>query len=249
VEEPSTSPNEQFRKKKTRRTIMKKTLWIVMAAALIAAVVTASAQEVLSQNAVGYIKKTLPAGAQFVAMSIPLDSMTNPDIVFGETSVADEAPVGTFVYFWDVVAQTWIAGQKSGKGWGSYGDQVLLPGEGFLMKSSETSTEPMDVTITGEVPADAMLSRAIPGGDAFGALANPYPVDFTFGTSALASNAPVGTFVYFWDVNAQTWIAGQKSGKGWGSYGDQEIQAGEGFLLKAPDAAFNWDAEKPYTWP
>lgn len=230
---------------------MKKTLWIVMAAALIAAVVTASAQEVLSQNAVGYIKKTLPAGGKFVAMSIPLDSMSSTEIVFGETSVAEEAPSGTFVYFWDVVNQGWNAGQKSTKGWGPFqAAYVLQPGEGFLMKSPPASTEDVDVTITGEVPADATLSRGIPGGEAFGSLGNPYPVDFTFGTSALASNAPSGTFVYFWDVDNQGWNAGQKSTKGWGpfqaAYG---VQAGEGFLLRAPGGAMSWDAAKPYTWP
>lgn len=228
---------------------MKKTLWIVMAAALIAAVVTASAQEVLSQNAVGYIKKTLPAGGQFVAMSIPLDSMSNTEIVFGETSVADEAPVNTFVYFWDIVNQGWIAGGKSTKGWGAFANRVLVPGEGFLMKSPVDSTEDVDVTITGEVPSDATLSRGIPGGDAFGSLANPYPVDFTFGTSALASNSPVNTFVYFWDIVNQGWIAGGKSTKGWGAFANREIQAGEGFLLRAPGGAMTWDTEKPYTWP
>ncbi|MDD2240150.1 MAG: hypothetical protein PHO14_01215 [Kiritimatiellae bacterium] len=230
---------------------MKKTLWIVMAAALIAAVVTASAQEVLSQNAVGYIKKTLPAGGKFVAMSIPLDSMSSTEIVFGETSLAEEAPVNTFVYFWDSVAQTWNAGGKSGKGWGpAEAGYVLQPGEGFLMKSEVGSTEDVDVTITGEVPSDATLSRGIPGSDNFGSLANPYPVDFTFGTSALASNAPVDTFVYFWDVDAQTWNAGGKSGKGWGpAEAGYEVQAGEGFLMRAPGGATTWDAEKPYTWP
>ena len=228
---------------------MKKTLWIVMAAALIAAVAATAQTEVLSQNAVGYIKKTLPAGGQFVAMSIPLDSMTGTDIVFGETSVADEAPVGTFVYFWDTLLQTWQAGQKSGKGWGGAANRVLVPGEGFLMQGDPTAMDDVDVTITGEVPADAMLSRGIPGSDNFGSLANPYPVDFTFGTSALASNAPIGSFVYFWDAIQQTWQAGQKSGKGWGGAGNREVQAGEGFLLQAPGGAMTWEAEKPYTWP
>ena len=228
---------------------MKKTLWIVMAGALIAAVAATAQTEVLSQNAVGYIKKTLPAGGKFVSMCIPLDSMSNTDILFGETSVADEAPVNTFVYFWDPVLQTWQAGGKSTKGWGAAANRVIEPGEGFLMKSPVASTEPMDVTITGEVPADAMLSRVIPGSDAFGSLANPYPVDFTFGTSALASNAPVNTFVYFWDIDLQTWQAGGKSTKGWGAAANREIQAGEGFLLRAPGGTFNWDAAKPYTWP
>lgn len=228
---------------------MKKTVWFLMAAALIAGVVAASAQEVLSQNAVGYIKKTLPAGGKFVSLSIPLDSMTNTEIVFGETSVAAEAPAGTFVYFWDNVNQGWIPGQKSGKGWGAFANRVIASGEGLLMQGPVASTEDIDVPITGEVPADAMLSRGVPGGNAFGSLANPYPVDFTFGTSAVASNAPAGTFVYFWDVENQGWVAGQKSGKGWGAFANREVPAGEGFLMQAPGGVLIWDAVKPYTWP
>ena len=229
---------------------MKKALWIVMAASLAVAVSAASAQtEVLSANAVGYIKKTLPPGGDWVAMSIPLDSMTNANLVFGETSVAEEAPVGSEVAFWDPIGQGWVIGGKSSKGWGSYGTQVILPGEGFFLKGDPVAVSDAEVTITGEVPPDAQISRAVPAGDGFGALANPYPVDFVFGTSSLASNAPVGSEVAFWDVDSQGWIIGSKSSKGWGSYGDQLILAGEGFFLKAPGSSFNWDADKPYTWP
>lgn len=229
---------------------MKKALWIVMAAALAVAVVAATAQtEVLSANAVGYIKKTLPAGGKLVAMSIPLDSMTNTSLVFGETSVASEAPVGAEVAFWDPIGQSWIAGGKSTKGWGSYGTQVIQPGEGFFLKGDPLAVADVEVTITGEVPSDATLSRTIPGGNALGTLANPYPVDFVFGESAIASNATVGSEVAFWDVDAQSWVAGGKSTKGWGSYGDQVIQAGEGFFLREAGAVNQWEATKPYTWP
>ena len=117
---------------------MKKALWIVMAAALAVAVVAATAQtEVLSANAVGYIKKTLPAGGKWVAMSIPLDSMTNTSLVFGETSVASEAPVNAEVAFWDPIGQSWIAGLKSGKGWGpAEAGYVVQAGEGFFLREA-----------------------------------------------------------------------------------------------------------------
>lgn len=230
---------------------MKKALWIVMAAALAVAVVAASAQEVLSANAVGYIKKTLPPGGDLVAMSIPLDSMTNTSLVFGETSVASEAPEGAFVYFWDTTLQTWIGGQKSGKGWGpAEAGYVLQPGEGFFLQGDPVAAADVEVTITGEVPADATLPRAIPGGNALGTLANPYPVDFTFGDSDVAVNASEGSFVYFWDVGLQTWIGGQKSGKGWGpAESAYEVQAGEGFFLQESGSVNQWEETKPYTWP
>lgn len=230
---------------------MKKTLWIAMVGALAASVVAASAQEVLSANAVGYIKKTLPASGKLVAMSIPLDSMTETDIVFGRTSVAQEAPVGASVSFWDEGNQVWSGGGKSSKGW-SAGDsnRVIAAGEGFFLKNSTTATEPFDVTITGEVPPDTTIPRTIVGGGILGILANPYPVDFKFGESDLAQQATVGSSVAFWDEVNQVWAGGGKSSKGW-SAGDSNrvVAAGEAFFLREAGSTTTWDAAKPYTWP
>ena len=37
------------------------------------------------------------------------------------------------------------------------------------------------------------------------------PVDFLFGTSSIASNANVGTVVYFWDEALQGWSGGGRT--------------------------------------
>ena len=232
---------------------MKKTLWIAIAGALAASVIAASAQEVLSANAVGYIKKTLPAGGKLVAVSMPLDSMTEANNVFGRTSLAQEAPVGSLVYFWNEVNQTWVPGAKSAKGWGgAQSNKVVAAGEGFFIQGPKAAAVDTEVTITGEVPADATLSRGILANKALSSLANPYPVDFKFGTSDLAVQAPVGSLVYFWNQANQTWVPGAKSAKGWGgAQSNKVVQAGEGFFLQQPSGApaASWDAAKPYTWP
>ena len=229
---------------------MKKTLWIAIAGALAASVIAASAQEVHSANAVGYIKKTLPAGGKLVMMSIPLDSMSESDIVFGRTSVAQETEQGSVVYFWDAVSQTWGAGTKGTKGWqAAESNRVIAAGEGFFLKGAPASGD-YEVTITGEVPADDPIARAIPGGSALGTMANPYPVDFTFGESDLAANATQGSIVYFWDVGSQTWGAGAKGPKGWqAAESNRVVQAGEGFFLREAAGVNQWSAVKPYTWP
>lgn len=229
---------------------MKKILMLI-AGALAVSVVAATAQEVLSANAVGYIKKTLPANGGLVAMSIPLNPMDAAETVFGDTSVAEEAPVNAIVSFWDPIGQSWIGGAKSGKGWGpAEAGYVLQPGEGFFLKGDPAAVSDVEVTITGEVPSDATLDRAIPGSGALGTLANPYPVDFTFGTSAFASNASIDSVVSFWNVDDQSWIGGAKSGKGWGpAEAGYVVQAGEGFFLREEGAPANWTMDKPYTWP
>lgn len=235
---------------------MKKTLWIAIVGALVASVVAASAQEVLSANAVGYIKKTMPAMGGFVMMSIPLDSMTDTNIVFGRTSVAQEAPQSTIVYFWDQAAQMWGAGAKGIKGWAAgQSNRVVAAGEAFFLRSPTNAVDPIDVTITGEVPptiGQPMLSRGVVAQGNLGTLANPYPVDFKFGESQVAKDAAQGSVVYFWDQGAQLWGAGAKGLKGWAAgQSNRVVAAGEGFFMKASNATtFAWtEPVAPYTWP
>lgn len=231
---------------------MNKKLWILLGAALVASVLAASAQsEVLSQNAVGYVKKTLPAGGKLVAVSYPLESMTSQDIVFGETSLATEMPVGSYVHFWDEVNQSWEPGVKAGKGWAALQAQkVIAPGEAFFIQGNPAGAADVEVTMTGEVPTDASMARAIVGGNALGTVGNPYPVDFIFGTSAVAEDAPVGTYVHFWSIDNQSWEPGVKAGKGWAALqASKVVEAGEGFFLQQPGAGDTWVATKSYTWP
>ena len=235
---------------------MKKTLWIAMAGALVASVVAASAQEVLSANAVGYIKKTMPANGGFVMMSIPLDSMTETSNVFGRTSVATEAAQGSTVYFWNEISQTWVIGTKGIKGWAAaQSNRAVVAGESFFLKSPTNAAAPADVTITGEVPptiAQPVISRSIVGLGNFNTLANPYPVDFTFGQSQLAATSAQGSTVFFWDVAGQSWLVGTKGIKGWAAaQSNRVVAAGDGFFLKASNATtFVWtEPAAPYTWP
>ncbi len=230
---------------------MKKTMWIAMVGAFAASIVAASAQEVLSANAVGYIKKTLPADAKFIMVSVPLESMTETDTVFGRTSLAQEAPQGSMVYFWNVALQQWDLGNKTSKGWAAaQSNRVVAAGEGFFLKGSNAAPTAVDVTITGEVPDTDPLVRAIPGSGAYGTLANAYPVDMKFGESDVAKNASQNSIVYFWNEALQQWDLGNKTSKGWAAaQSNRVVTAGEGFFLREMGTVTTWTNVKPYTWP
>ena len=228
---------------------MKKTLWIAIVGALAASVVAASAQEVLSANAVGYIKKTLPANGKLVMVAVPLNSMTETDIVFGRSSVAQEAPVNSVVYFWDTVNQRWSPGNKTTKGWGALSNRVVASGEGFFLQGPPTTNYNVDVTITGEVPESNTRARSLPGAGALGTVGNPFPVDFKFGESGLAVNATTNSVVYFWDETNQRWSPGNKTSKGWGAFSNRVVLAGEGFFLQEAAGITTWTNIRPYTWP
>ena len=234
---------------------MKKTLWIAIAGALAASVIAASAQEVLSANAVGYIKKTLPANGKIIAVSMPLNSMTESTIVFGRTSIAQEAPPLSYVYFWNETLQQWQSGQKreGAKAWQpAQSNYVIKAGEAFFLKGAPADVLDREVTITGEVPDDPSLVRAIVGSGNIATMGNPYPVDFKFGESDVAKKATALSYVYFWNTGLQQWQSGQKreGSKAWQpAQSNYVVMAAEGFFLKEIGSVNAWTNAKPYTWP
>jgi hypothetical protein len=231
---------------------MKKTMWMVVGAVVAASVVAATAQnEVLALNSIGYIKKQLPPGGDLITVSLPLHSMTAENHVFGNLSMAAEAPVLSEVSFWDVSNQRWTGGLKGGRGWdANVKTQEIASGEFFFLKGPDAAVDPTEITITGELPNEATLARSVPGSLNLGSMANPYPTDFVFGTSPLASNATVLSEVSFWDVDNQRWTGGLKGGRGWdANVRTQVVSATEGFFLKDAGVASQWTVDKPYTWP
>ena len=230
---------------------MKKSLWIAMGAALVASVVAALAQEVLSANAIGYIKRELPAGGKLITVAVPLYNTTAANNVFSNLSIASEAPVNSEASFWSPGQRKWVGGAKSGKGWASVvASQIVDSAEFFFIKGPATSTVPTQITIAGEVPTDASLVRGFTGSSNLTAMANAYPADFLFTNSTLATRASVNSEVSFWDVANQKWIGGAKSGKGWAAIvATQRVTATEGFFLKEAGAVTTWTNTKPYTWP
>ncbi len=232
---------------------MKKSLWVAMIGALAVSVVAASAQEVLSANTIGYIKRQLPAGGDLITVSVPLFNMTAPNNVFSNLSVAAEVPTLSSASFWDPGTQSWNSGTKKAKGgWdANVATQIVGVGEFFFVKGPATSTVPTEITIAGEVPDVATQIRAIPGSSSLGSMANPYPADFVFGTSSLASNATVLSSVSIWDAGSQSWNSGTKKAKGgWDSnVATARVAATEGFFLKEVGTVTSWTNTKPYTWP
>ena len=226
-----------------------KKLMSLVALAVVGSVVAASAQEVLSANAVGYVKRTVPAG-KLQIVSIPFDNIASEDgsYKFGETQIANDLPQGSRVMFWDDASQGWSGGSKSAKGWSAgEANHVIVPGEAFFVLNNTSGD--LDVTAAGEVPSDEKIPRAFNGGTALSIVAAPYPVDVRFGDTEIAQQLPQGSRVMFWDDVAQGWSGGSKSAKGWSAgEANHVVVAGEGFFVRT-DAEGSWEAVKPYTWP
>lgn len=232
--------------------VVKKISVSLLALLLISASAAFAQQEgVYSANALGYIKKTVPPEGKMTCVTIPLHSLTDGTNVFGRTTLAQQMPAGSVVFFWNPETQVWGGGMKSTKGWSSgLSNRVVVAGEGFFLKSPTDQTTDIPITFAGEVPSEATLSRAVAGGNALTTVGNPYPADFLFGTSTLASNAPAGSVVFFWNPTNQTWGGGMKSTKGWSSgISNRVVAATEAFFMKEAGSGLVWSPEKPYTWP
>ncbi|MBR3583358.1 MAG: hypothetical protein IKO01_07965 [Kiritimatiellae bacterium] len=223
-----------------------KKLMSLVALAVVGSVVAASAQEVLSANAVGYVKRTVPAkGLQIV--TVPFDNVATAEgYKFGETQIASDLPVGSSVMFWDATAQSWSVGSKNAKGWGAYANKELAVGEPFFLQNATDSD--VEVTAAGEVPSTEKLARPYVGNKGLSFVAYPYPCDVNFGDTELATQLPVGASAMFWDSSAQSWAVGSKNAKGWGAYATKSVEAGEGFFVQSSSEG-TWEAAKPYTWP
>ena len=226
-----------------------KKLMSLVALAVVGSVVAASAQEVLSANAVGYVKRTIPAG-KLQIVSVPFDNIASEDgsYKFGDTQIANDLPQGSSVMFWDAEKQVWNPGAKGSKGWSAgQANYVLKVGEAFFVKNP--SSDDLDVTAAGEVPSDATLTRSYGGSGNLSIVASGYPVDTKFGDTELANQLPQGSSVMFWDSEKQVWNPGAKGSKGWSAgQANYVVSAGEGFFIKSGSEG-TWEAVKPYTWP
>ena len=234
-----------------------KALGLAVAAVLTGFVAMASAQDdtnsVYSANVVGVIRKTLPAGKQML-ISVPLDDMasTNAAIPFLELPFLSTLPNNSSANVWDPVNNEWISGVRTrGKWAGAITNVALRAGQPIFLLNGGAS--PVTITLVGEVPEDSSIPIALANANQMQGYANPYPVAFVFGTSALASNAVNNSSVSFWDVENNDWISGSKTRGAWSTtVRSKTVNPAEGFLLvHGPTAASGgtWEVSKPYEWP
>jgi hypothetical protein len=149
---------------------------LVAAAALTAGIVTSQAQ-VYSQNVVGYVNLSLPAGLTMVAN--PLNNTTN-DL----NTIIPTAGFGDTIYIW--TGTTFNSSIYVGS-WSP--DVTMNPGQGFFYAASS----PITLTFTGNV-LQGSLTNTVPAG--FSILGNQVPVAEDLSTNGFP--ASFGDTIYFY---------------------------------------------------
>lgn len=227
----------------------------LLVAALGLAVATsafAQTNQVLSRNAVGYIKTTTKPNSLYL-LSAPFVNIADGTDKHSLTNLLAGVPNGTIVSAWDDAAQGYVSYTKSGRGvWGASAQtSKIARGSAFFVRIP-AGAGTNDVYIMGEVP-DATTAPTTTQSRVAGLSfsAHPYPVAVSFTGTAFAVAAPNGTIVSAWDATSQSYNSYTKSGRGvWGANAQTStVAAGQGMIIRSGAAGNNWTEVKPYTWP
>jgi hypothetical protein len=242
---------------------MKRILGLVCGIALVAPLAFGQTN-VLSQNAVGYVKVTIPDGGlalvrhDFEALD-PAVSNTMKNLI------GDQLPNDSVAYIWDV-SSGYVIETKGGRSgdWPANGREVFR-GEAFWLQVPPASGQAeWDVYLMGEVPGanNGSESSTVTGINNVDAVGYPFPAAVVWGTTSLANDLPNGSEIFFWDIDGslganggagQGYVSYAKGGRSgdWGTEGNNVvIEPGTAFWVLVGDSStIDWTETKPYTWP
>lgn len=229
---------------------MKKLMVCILAVGMVAGVV--SAEQVLSKNAVGYVKIPDVQGgvgaANFYLLAHPFESFDGPDHVL--TNVFADVPNSTIVSVWDADEQEYINYTRGARGdW--LDDAVTATigrGVGAWVQIPADAAG-IDLILMGEVPDEDVTPMTWAEGFTLVGYSFPATIELTNTTMAVA--LPNNTVLSFWDGDNQEYINYTKGARGdWLDEAlDAVLQPGHGFWIQSSEAGDAWNEVKPYTWP
>ena len=228
---------------------MKKTLWIAIVGALAASVIAASAQtEVLSGNAVGYVKVDI--ASQLTMINVPFDDMSDVPVMFTNAIGTQVSGLGATLYAWNGLSWDSYSWKTRG-GWSDAAGLILEPGKAYFLQRPDSWSGTSNITLTGEVPMATNTARTVTGAGNLNTISFSYPVSIPFTNTFLAVNGGgLGATLYAW--NGLSWDSySWKTRGGWADAAAVNMEPGLGYFFKAADAGagFTWSQVRPYTWP
>lgn len=223
-----------------------KKAFVVLVGFLVAVSAAVAQTNVLSRNAVGYIKRDLAPG-QLDLVSVPFNTLDGSANVL--SNVFSSASNLTQVSFWDRGLATYRTYLKGKGTWGSAGTNVIPRGEGMFLKSPDSVGQTF--YFMGEVP-DAITAPTskVFLAEGLNAVALAYPVALSWTSTPAASALPNLSQLSIWDgSNYTTYL---KSKGSWGAANSLIIQPGQAVFINKPAGSggtYEWDQAKPYSWP
>ena len=230
---------------------MKKILIALAAIAIGSQVAEAQlTNQVLSRNAVGYIKTTLQTNKlyllrnDFVGLQAPL-AISN--------AIGNQLPINSQVLLYNEANQTYKAAIiYTAFGWGTGGTNRLPRGEAFFVRMpAAAASNQYQLFLMGEVPdtitAPTTTFNTVTGLNMDG---YPYPTEARWTNTQYSKSLAINAQILTWNVTNQNYNAAViKTAFGWGASGNALIiPPGQGFFIRSTNAVSFGEA-KPYTWP
>ena len=218
----------------------------------------AQSNQVVSRNAVGYVRVDLQKG-EIRLLSYPFFCLSTNDYTPPtpmNTMFFDTVPPGTCLYVWDAAASMYrseilVSNRVSGLKW-IPNKNLLSPGRGFWMKIHPMApSNYYTIYLLGEVPDDYTAPTStvdiLPGMNLLG---YPYPAETQWTNLNLAKTATPGDIIYTFSNGAYQSSACYMTTNGTCWSQNLCLRPGDGFWFKrTAGTALTWEETKPYTWP
>lgn len=227
---------------------MKKLALAILGLTVVSSAVMAQTNQVLSRNAVGYVRVDAPSNKlnmvrlDFVNLAGGLYAVTN--------LIGTQLAQGSAVYAWDLSNQTYRTANRLARAWDAGGTNQIRRGEGMFIYSASNAS----VYLMGEVPDSitAPTTRVI-NLNGLNMTGVPYPVDTPFTNTPWYLGAQSGDVVYFWDIGIQNYVTYNRLSRNWDDTNavvQKILKPGEGFwAFRNTAGSTNLNFVKPYTWP
>jgi hypothetical protein len=244
---------------------MKKLLLLVLGSVWVGSMAFGQTTQVLSRNAVGYVKVDVLsnnlalATLNFNAFDNKISAVfTNQLTGGGNFNISDN------VLKWDPFNKTYIIFWKTTGGeWRQFPQAVLTtnrlkPGETFWIKNNHNTNQ--TVYLMGEVPDRiTALTQEVDVVSNLNFVAYSYPSEIAITNLNLPQAKSGGNFntadnILKWNPITKTYTIFWRAAGGWREFPQTtstvaKILPGDGFWYKRLSTNFVWSEVKPYTWP
>ena len=241
---------------------------VLAAVVLLGSIAIAQQTNVLSRNAVGYVRIDCPSNSYTMA-AVNFIGLVDNDIstIFGDQltgfhniSLSDE------VVIWNGSSydRYWKPAPLGGSTWVKYPEIVettntIEPGQGFWLINKQATNQ--SLYLMGEVPDQyTMPTNELPVYEGYNQLSYSFPVEvaitnLNFSSAVQGSNKNAADNIILWDNASKEYVLYWYAPPGWVKDGtvietEDTIPPGTAFwYVRRTNSTMDWIESKPYTWP
>lgn len=228
---------------------MKKAAALALGLAVLATATFAQTNQVLSRNAVGYQRVSVPASNRIELVRLDFSPLQSSITV--SNMLGNQLPDGARIYLWNKSIQGYNILTKNRGAW-PQGTTIVGRSQAFFLSGpTNFGNTNYPVYLLGEVPdkftaPTTTVSGLGPGLDFTG---YGYPVTMPWSNVALLGVMSNGSRIALWNTQIQGYDIYTKNRGTWPSgLLTNFLRAGQGFWTQTTQS-MPWVESKPYTWP